>query len=145
MYSADNSVPKEQMLQKFHEFTCTRRTEAGYDTRPGHKLEGWVRDTGFINIQANHFVIPLGTWPKDKSHKQIGAYNLLQFSQGLEGIAIGCLTTISSGDKPWNMTEVQALVAETRRDLRDGRLHGQYDFFVVCGQKPGGQDQPPDD
>jgi SAM-dependent methyltransferase len=110
IYSADDSIPHDRMLYKYHDFTCYRRDDAGYNTQPGPELESWVRDAGFINVQAYKFIIPMGTWPKEKKFKQVGAYNLLQFQQGMEGIAIGC--------------------------LKDSKLHGQYDFYVVYGQKP---------
>jgi hypothetical protein len=36
------------------------------DPYPCQKLEGWMRDAGFINIKYELFPVPLGPWPKDK-------------------------------------------------------------------------------
>ena len=66
IYSADGSLTKEHTLYMYHEYACTRRNEAGYTTQPGPHLEKWVRDAGFINVQAHKLPIPLGAWPKDK-------------------------------------------------------------------------------
>ena len=38
----------------------------GVERSPGHKLEGWVKDAGFINVECKPLPIPTGTWPKDK-------------------------------------------------------------------------------
>jgi hypothetical protein len=38
----------------------------GMDPCPCQKLEGLMRDAGFINITYQRFTIPLGPWPKDK-------------------------------------------------------------------------------
>ena len=130
--------------------------------RPGPRLEQWLIDAGFTNVQCPKFILPLGTWPKDKHYvsvndlwyynipsaalpaipiapmlslgesnssiwilqKQIGAYNFLQMQQGLEGIALATLTR--SGE--WTLEEVQVLVAKARQDLRNPRIHGQYDL-----------------
>lgn len=38
----------------------------GVEPEPGPKLEGWVRDAGFQNINVRKFPCPVGMWPKDK-------------------------------------------------------------------------------
>ncbi|OAP61314.1 hypothetical protein AYL99_03515 [Fonsecaea erecta] len=126
MYSKDDSLPEESALYKFHHYTCGRRTAAGYDSQPGPKLEGWLRDAGFINVHVVKLPIPLGTWPKDTTYKQVGICNYLQFQAGMEGIAIGCL--VRTEPDPWSIEEVQALLAEARRDMRNPKIHGQYDL-----------------
>ena len=40
--------------------------KAGYETRPGPKLEQWLKDAGFVNVHAERFILPYGVWPKDK-------------------------------------------------------------------------------
>jgi hypothetical protein len=49
---------------------ATQMTEGllkmGMDPFPCQKLEGWMRDAGFINIKYELFPIPVGPWPKDK-------------------------------------------------------------------------------
>ncbi|OQV04128.1 Methyltransferase domain-containing protein [Cladophialophora immunda] len=134
IYSKDGSLTEETALFKFHYYTCGRRSAAGYDSQPGPKIEGWLQDAGFINVQAVKLPIPLGTWPKDPKYKQVGICNYLQFQAGMEGIAIGCLAR--TADDPWSIEEVQVLLAEARRDMKNPKIHGQYDFYVVYGQKP---------
>ena len=36
------------------------------EAEPGPKLENWVRDAGFINVNHQCLPIPVGLWPKDK-------------------------------------------------------------------------------
>lgn len=38
----------------------------GRDPCPGPKLEGYLKDAGFKNVQAFKFKLPIGPWPKDK-------------------------------------------------------------------------------
>jgi hypothetical protein len=38
----------------------------GLEPHPGHQLEGWVKNAGFINVVDILLPVPLGPWPKDK-------------------------------------------------------------------------------
>jgi hypothetical protein len=38
----------------------------GMEPYPTQKLEGWMRDAGFINIKYELLPMPVGPWPKDK-------------------------------------------------------------------------------
>ena len=66
--SMDNNLTKDHSLFKWHAIACPRRTAGGYDTQPGPKLEGWVKDAGFVKVGVHKLPIPLGTWPKDKRY-----------------------------------------------------------------------------
>ena len=48
----------------------------GRDPHPGHKLEGWFKETGFVNIHHLHLPVPLGPWPKDKKMVSLPSNNL---------------------------------------------------------------------
>ena len=62
------------------------------------------------------------------TQKQIGAFNQLQLEQGLEGLTIGMLTQRTPTEDAWSMEEVQVLLAEVRQDLKNPKLHGQFDL-----------------
>lgn len=132
LYSPDGSLNPNHSIYQFHKTTSEAQENKGYNMRPGPCLEQWLIDAGFTNVQCHKFILPLGTWPKDKHYKQIGAYNFLQMQQGLEGIGLATLTR--SGE--WTPEEVQVLVAKARQDLSNPRIHGQYGFYVAYGQKP---------
>lgn len=38
----------------------------GREPEPGPKLEQWVRDAGFENVNHQLLPIPVGLWPKDR-------------------------------------------------------------------------------
>jgi len=38
----------------------------GVEPEPGPKLEQWVRDAGFENVNHQLLPIPVGPWPRDK-------------------------------------------------------------------------------
>ena len=38
----------------------------GREPEPGPKLEQWVKDAGFVNVNHQLLPIPVGLWPKDR-------------------------------------------------------------------------------
>ena len=64
-YSEDGSYDGTG-LQKYYNEVYGAFGKAGYEVRPGPKLEGWFKDAGFVNIQVKKFQIPHGVWAKDR-------------------------------------------------------------------------------
>ncbi|KAI4119546.1 MAG: hypothetical protein LQ345_000543 [Seirophora villosa] len=94
------------------------------DPCPGPKLEGWMRDAGFADVQATRYKIPIGPWPKDKHLKTVGAWNLVQIEEGLEAFTLRLFTQTLG----WRTEEVQVLLADVRKNLRDPKVHAQFDL-----------------
>lgn len=107
---------------------CTEIIEGvksiGMEPEPGPKLEGWVRDAGFTKIKHQLFAIPTGTWPKNKKLKEIGAFDLVQFLDGMENISMRVLTSL----RGYTREEVTVLLAKLKDDLRNPRLQVQHNL-----------------
>lgn len=101
----------------------------GMEPEPGPQLEEWVRGAGFTHISATRSPLPLGPWPKDKNLKEVGAFNLLQFRDGLEAMSLRVFTKVHG----WTLAEVQVLLAKVRKDLVNPRIQMQHDYFIVYG------------
>jgi SAM-dependent methyltransferase len=48
----------------------------GMDFDPTPKVPGWLKEVGFDNVHLESRVIPVGTWPKNRKLKHLGAYYL---------------------------------------------------------------------
>lgn len=131
-YSDDGSLKEEHSIFKYITIFINAAKSFGRDSKPGPQLEGWMKDAGFENIVAEKFRLPIGPWPKDKHLKTIGAWNLVQLEDGLEGFTLRLFTQ----HLDWKYEEVEVMLAKVRKDLRDPRIHAQYDFHVVYGQRP---------
>ena len=79
----------------------------------------WFREAGFVDVREHFFKIPTNTWPKNKQLKEVGKYQLINYTEGYEGIGIGLFTRILQ----WQPTEFQVLLARTRAELRDRNVH----------------------
>ncbi|KAL1971009.1 hypothetical protein VTN77DRAFT_2843 [Rasamsonia byssochlamydoides] len=129
--SEDGST-KGTSIQQYYDVVRGAFFTTGYELDPGPKLEGWFRDAGFENIHVQKYIVPMGTWPKDKHLKKIGLWNLLQAETGFEASAMAILTRYAG----WSKDEVTVLVAKTRSDARNPKIHAFFHFYVVYGQKP---------
>lgn len=65
MHSADGSLDGTTLNEYFDQI-IPAFLKAGHDIRHGRNIEEWVKKAGFVNIQAKRYLVPLGTWPKDK-------------------------------------------------------------------------------
>ncbi|TVY27816.1 Secondary metabolism regulator LAE1 [Lachnellula hyalina] len=96
----------------------------GREPEPGPKLEQWVRDAGFENVNHRLIPIPVGMWPKDKRMKEIGACDLSMFLEGLEGISLRAFTNA----RGWSPEEVLAFLPSVRKALCNKRTHALHDL-----------------
>lgn len=64
-FSEDGSLKGTGIERYFKEVNGAFES-AGYEVRPGPKLEQWFKEAGFVNIHVEKFIIPYGIWPKDK-------------------------------------------------------------------------------
>ncbi|KAI6765517.1 hypothetical protein HG530_006587 [Fusarium avenaceum] len=96
------------------------------------KMSQSITDAGFINVSGRRIKVPIGTWPKDKTLKQWGAWNRHFLLQGLEGFSIRGLTEMLG----WKYEDAQVFLAEMRKELMDPALHAYLEVTVFYGQKP---------
>jgi hypothetical protein len=99
-------------------------TKFGIEAEPGPKLENWVKEAGFVNVVAKVFPLPLGTWPKDKRLKEIGAFNLISVLDNLEGVTLKAFSAALG----WTPDEVKVLCAQMRNVLKDKTSRIQHNF-----------------
>ncbi|KAL2010935.1 hypothetical protein VTN00DRAFT_3653 [Thermoascus crustaceus] len=131
MYSHDGSI-KGTSIEQFYREVVGSFTRAGYIVSPGPKLEGWFRDAGFVDVHVQKYQVPMGTWPKDKHLKRLGAWNYLSGESGFEATALAVLTR----HEKWTKDEVSILVAKTKNDAINPNIHAVFDYYVVYGRKP---------
>lgn len=63
--SEDGST-KGTSIEKYYDVVLGAFKEAGFESCPGPNLEGLFREVGFENIHVQKYLVPMGTWPKDK-------------------------------------------------------------------------------
>ncbi|KAK0624298.1 S-adenosyl-L-methionine-dependent methyltransferase [Immersiella caudata] len=91
-----------------------------------------MEKAGFVNITEVDRKVPMGGWPLDPKLAEVGRFVQLGFENDLEGYA----------SLVWNVIlgrpadEFQIFLANTRKDLRDPRVHPYFWVRWIYGQKP---------
>ncbi|TEA19688.1 putative methyltransferase tdiE [Colletotrichum sidae] len=124
-YSDDGTLTEDHHFYQWCKNLVEALESVGRDPHPGHKLKGWVTDVGFESISHAKFKVPLAPWPKEQFYKDLGAMNLSQFLEGLEGFTM----RIYCGILGYTQTEAQVLLALVRKELKTlHSFHSQFDL-----------------
>ncbi|KAL4989597.1 S-adenosyl-L-methionine-dependent methyltransferase [Aspergillus falconensis] len=131
-YSEDGSLKDGNNVNRFYELLREALDKINRPVTIGKELKRIVDQTGFVNVHHKVFQLPLGTWPRERRMKEIGALNMLQMLEGLEAFSAATFTNILG----WTIEEVQVFLTLVRKDARDRGVHMMHDFHVVYAQKP---------
>ncbi|KAK0377687.1 TAM domain methyltransferase [Colletotrichum limetticola] len=91
-----------------------------------------LRVGGFVTQVHDVKKVPLGRWPKDDNLKTIGSYSQAVLFDGLQAITMGPLTR----GLGWTPEEVEVLLMQVRKDLRNAAFHTYVYYHALSGQKP---------
>ena len=122
-YSEDGST-KGSWLERWNADFVGAAKQGGRIVQPGLELEKWIREAGFEDVHHERLRIPVGVWPKDRQLKEVGAFNLIQLREGLEGFSMRLFTGVLG----WSPDEVQVLLSKVRKDLDNRNIHAQNDM-----------------
>ncbi|KAK2811769.1 hypothetical protein FQN50_001807 [Emmonsiellopsis sp. PD_5] len=123
-YSDDGTYDRESALGRWFQLFHEAASQHGRELSPGPSLEGWVRDAGFKDVVVKRIRVPVGRWPKDDRLKTVGTWNLLQVIDGMEGFSMALFSRILG----WSPDAIQSFVAEVVKDLRNPKMHAQFDL-----------------
>ncbi|KAL4816687.1 S-adenosyl-L-methionine-dependent methyltransferase [Aspergillus spinulosporus] len=123
-YSEDGSLKEGNNVNRFYELLREALDKINRPVTIGKELERIVREAGFVNVHHEVFQLPLGTWPKERRMKEIGALNMLQMLDGLEAFSAATFTNILG----WTIEEVQVFLALVRKDAKDRGVHMMHDL-----------------
>ncbi|KAM0282371.1 hypothetical protein ACHAQH_003050 [Verticillium albo-atrum] len=130
--SDDGSLPKDSELAKMGIYFRDAANMAGRPMDMSPKLEGWMKDAGFVNVVVHMFKWPLNNWPRDPHYKELGSWCFTNIDDNLEGLTMAMFTRILG----WTKDETVLFCSRVRKQLRDRRIHAYCPVYVLYGQKP---------
>ncbi|KAH8666928.1 S-adenosyl-L-methionine-dependent methyltransferase [Xylariales sp. PMI_506] len=125
-----NSLFEGDAIQRWSDKAIEGAASLGRNLECILDYEGWLNESGFVNISRRDFLVPIGSWHSHSKMKTIGLYMRENLMRGLQGSsrmlrAAGMSTT-----------EIDALLEQTRVELQDVRNHSYANFYVFTAQKP---------
>ena len=91
----------------------------GADPLAPTKWKAQMLEMGYEDVQEHIFKIPTNPWPKDKRLKQIGAFELVQFRDGVANLFERGWTGVLGRPRD----EFEVLFARARMEAADRRRH----------------------
>lgn len=96
-------------------------------TSTGCLLDHGPRTVTWCVFETVAQVIPLCKLEiADLVKKTVGSWNLVQIEAGLEAFSLRLFTQLLG----WTTEDVQTLLANVRKDLRNPKIHAQFDLYV---------------
>ncbi|KAF4918237.1 putative methyltransferase tdiE [Colletotrichum viniferum] len=118
-YSEDNTYTEDLAVFKWNREYLAACDAMGRTARPGSQVEGWVRGTGFDNVESQKFKTPIGPWAKDLQLRDVGMICLSQLLDGLEGFTL----KLFCGFLGKTQEEVLVMLSHVRKELKSGAAH----------------------
>lgn len=125
-YSQDGTLTADHALSRWMANATEATKVTGRVLHPGGQIEGWMREAGFVDIEVRRTPLPIGQWPRDLRWKEIGVLNRQQLMEGLSGLSYRLYIDLLG----WSKDEVELLLMEVRKDLRNRKIHAMFDLYV---------------
>jgi hypothetical protein len=107
-------------------------TRMGWDLQAPLKWRENLEAAGFTDIHIQWFNWPVGPWAKYKKNKLIGKLTFMNFFDMLPAVS-----PLYQKFLDYTSEEAQTLVAESRKEMRDQKLHFYQPICFCYAKKPG--------
>lgn len=93
-----------------------------------------MEQAGFADVEEHVVKLPIGPWPKNKQLKTVGAFELVNMVDGIEGLTM----RLFSKALGMPVDEIQVLLMNVRKEAKNSKIHSYYPFYIIFGRKPEG-------
>ncbi|RDW56885.1 hypothetical protein BP5796_12952 [Coleophoma crateriformis] len=122
--SDDGSVRPGTTMYDWSQMFIEAGESMGQTFQIASRSKKLIEEAGFVDVEEKKFKLPVGAWMQDKKWKEIGRWNLLYLTTGLEGMQLWILKTVLG----WEYTEIQALSGKMRSAFLDRSNHAYYEM-----------------
>ncbi|OAG45590.1 hypothetical protein AYO21_00226 [Fonsecaea monophora] len=130
--SDDGTLPADSHLKEVQRLFFEMAEAMGASLNAPTLWKAQMERAGFVDVSESVYKVPQGIWPRDARLKEIGAYENFSLRNGLDAYLLRGYTAVLGGDPD----ELQVLIAETKRELRNPRMHSYIFYYNVYGRKP---------
>ncbi|KAK0709195.1 S-adenosyl-L-methionine-dependent methyltransferase [Lasiosphaeria miniovina] len=116
--SVDGTV-EGTALQRWNLLLLEGIRKMGRNATAATRYKKWMEEKGFVNIVEKRFPVPMNPWAKGRNEKMIGAMQMTNNLEGVDGLTMAVFTR-SLG---WQPEDVEKLLVDVRRDMQDRKIH----------------------
>ncbi|CAJ2508882.1 Uu.00g139080.m01.CDS01 [Anthostomella pinea] len=119
-------------LQRWNDMLNHALSFTGRSGLAAPKYKRWMREVGLVDIGEEVFAVPGNTWAKGRDEKELGAMQMENILEGIHGISMTLFTKFLG----MRSEEVEVLLVDVRKDLRNRDIHFYYPIMSVYARKP---------
>lgn len=125
--SDDGSCSKDSALWKWQEHLADASVKLGRPLNTPPKYKQWMEEIGLTNVNEVVYKWPTNTWPKEKKYKTLGAWQMLNVLEGVEGFTMALFTRVLG----WSKDEVDVFLEGVKKDLQNKQIHAYWNVWVL--------------
>jgi hypothetical protein len=115
-------MPKDCHSRVFGDAVKEAGKNWGHSLDTMAEMRHYMEKAGFVDVHEKNYKMPIGPWPKDSILKEAGRLHYHQWTSGMEGWAMYLLTKYGL-PQPWTKEEVQVLMAKSRTEIQNPKIH----------------------
>ncbi|KAK3316842.1 S-adenosyl-L-methionine-dependent methyltransferase [Apodospora peruviana] len=119
-------------LEKWTQLYVEGGLRLGRDMLAPRKYKHWLEQAGFVNVVEQKLAIPGNPWPKGDDMKTLGLWQMTNFLDGIHAVSM----TIFTRGLGMSPEEVELLLVDVRKDIKNLGVHFYFLTYFVYGQKP---------
>lgn len=116
--SIDGSI-EGTALQRWNTLLLQGIRSMGRSATEALRCKNYLAEAGFINLNEKKFAVPMNPWAKGKDQKTVGAMQMMNNLEGVDGITLAVFTRALG----WTPSDVEQLLIDVRRDMKDLNIH----------------------
>ncbi|AEO59202.1 hypothetical protein MYCTH_2307284 [Thermothelomyces thermophilus ATCC 42464] len=129
--SVDGSIDGTA-LQRWNALLLQGIRKMGRSATEALRCKYYLAEAGFVNLGEKKFAVPMNNWAKGKDEKAIGAMQMVNNLEGIDGLTM----TVFTRALGWTPADVEKLLVDVKRDMKDRSIHAYITIIVAWGQKP---------
>ncbi|KAK2036845.1 methyltransferase domain-containing protein [Colletotrichum somersetense] len=119
-------------LRRWNDHLLEGIRKAGRDALSPFEYARYMTGAGFQNVQERRFAVPSSPWARGKHQKILGAMQMTNNLEGVQGITMKIFTQVLG----WSQEAVELFLVEVRKDMADKNIHAYITIMSIWGQKP---------
>jgi hypothetical protein len=117
--SDDGTLTEDTTTYQLGQLFSESSKKLGRSLEVASTYKGLMEKAGFVDVVEKQLKWPIGTWPRDKYYKDVGAWYLANLDTGLEGLVLALFTRGLN----WTKDETILYCARARQQLRNPKVH----------------------
>lgn len=116
--SVDGSIDGTA-LQRWNTLLLQGIRKLGRSATEALRCKYYLAQAGFVNLGEKKFAVPMNPWAKGRDEKAIGAMQMMNNLEGIDGLTM----TVFTRALDWDPADVEKLLIDVKKDLKDRSIH----------------------